>query len=188
MNSTGPIVTVIRHGATIWSATGQHTGCTDLELTSEGEDQARAVGLLAARYGPFELVLCSPLRRTRRTAELAGLEPAEVVEDLREWDYGDLEGLTTDEIRADLPGWPGGETAVAVATRADRVLARIMAEPPSARVAVVAHGHILRVLAARWIEADVTEGRRLALDTATIGRLGWEHGYRVVRSWNAPAT
>ena len=138
-------------------------------------------------------MLCSPLRRARRTAELAGLTPYQVDPDLAEWDYGDFEGRTSDEIHRSIPGWTiwdgpwvGGETAGQVAARADRAIRRILCQPPGSRVAVVAHGHVLRVLAARWLDQPARHGRHLALDTGTVGELGWEHTYRVVRRWNAP--
>lgn len=190
MPDPGPVVTLIRHGETIWSARGQHTGRTDLELTETGEDQARALRALLGEHS-FDVVATSPLRRAIRTAELAGLDPTEIVDDLGEWDYGDLEGLTTSQVRERYPGWtiwsgpwPGGETAAAVGERADRVLARLLHLPAEARVAVVAHGHILRVLGARWLGAEAATGRMLALDTASVSELGWEHRLPVVRRWN----
>jgi probable phosphoglycerate mutase len=186
-----PLAVVIRHGETTWSATGRHTGRTDIPLTARGE--AQAVQLrerLAGRH--FDLVLCSPLMRARGTAELAGLTPLELEPDLVEWDYGDFEGLTTDEIRQEIPGWTiwngpwvGGETIDEVAARADRVVARVRRLPDGAVAALVGHGHILRVLGARWIEAPPSMGRALALETGTISELGWEHEPPVVRRWNA---
>jgi probable phosphoglycerate mutase len=190
MPDSGPAVTLIRHGETTWSANGQHTGRTDLDLTETGEAQARALGPLMGGQ-PFDVVATSPMRRALRTAELAGLTPTEILDDLGEWDYGDLEGLTTPEIRQQYPGWtiwtgpwPGGETAAAVGERADRVVARLQGLPPGTRVALVAHGHILRVLGARWPGAGVATGRMLALDTASVSELGWEHELPVVRRWN----
>jgi probable phosphoglycerate mutase len=180
---------VIRHGATEWSKNGRHTGRTDLPLLPEGEAQAAQVGeLLDGR--PFELVLVSPLGRARETCRLAGyLDEAEVTDDLLEWDYGDYEGVTTATIRETVPGWtvwdgpvPGGETIDEVATRVDRVIARVRAVDGDA--AVFAHGHVLRVLAARWCELDPREGKRLPLETATLNILGWEHEYPAVRVWN----
>ncbi len=190
MSDQGADVVLVRHGETEWSASRRHTGRTDIDLTAEGEEQAKAaVALLGAT--PFDLVLTSPMRRARHTAELAGLAPYEIDDDLREWDYGDFEGLTTPQIHSDYPNWdvwrgpwPGGETSAEVATRADRVVRRAAREGPGKRVAIVAHAHILRVLAARWVELDVTFGRVLALDTATVSKLGWEHDVRVVRRWN----
>jgi probable phosphoglycerate mutase len=180
---------LVRHGATEWSVTGRHTGRTDLPLLPEGEEKARAVGSLLARRH-FALVLTSPLRRARRTAELAGHPEALVDDDLLEWDYGELEGLTTAEIRTSRPGWtvfsgpvPGGETLDEVATRVDRVIAR--ARAVDGDTLVVAHGHVLRVLAARWCELDPVEGRRLPLATATLSVLGWEHAVPGIHLWNA---
>lgn len=190
MPDPGPAVTIIRHGETIWSARGQHTGRTDLELTETGEGQARGLGLLLGER-PFDVVATSPMRRAAITAELAGLHPTEVLDDLREWDYGGLEGLTTPEVRERYPGWtiwtgpwPGGETATDVGERADRVVAWLLGQPAETRIALVAHGHILRVLGARWVGADVATGRMLALDTASLSELGWEHQLPVVRRWN----
>ena len=194
MSAIGPDVVLLRHGETEWSLSGQHTGRTDLDLTPRGEAQAKAAGTMVGDAG-FDLVLTSPMRRARRTAELAGLTPYEIDEDLREWDYGDFEGLTSEEIHDRIPNWtiwdgpwPGGETDEDVAARADRVVRKILHLGPGARAAVVAHGHILRVLAARWLQQDVTLGRFLALGTATVSELGWEHEVRVVHRWNvAPA-
>lgn len=180
---------VIRHGATEWSKNGRHTGRTDLPLLPEGEEQAVQVGrLLHGR--PFGLVLVSPLGRALETCTLAGyIDQAEVTDDLLEWDYGDYEGITTRTIRETDPGWtvwdgaiPGGETVEQVAERADRVIARVRAV--DADCAVFAHGHVLRVLAARWCELDPHEGKRLPLETATLNVLGWEHEYPTVRVWN----
>lgn len=194
MSDQGPDVVLVRHGETEWSLSGRHTGRTDLDLTPTGEAQAKAASTLLGD-GRFDLVLTSPMRRARRTAELAGLTPYEIDEDLREWDYGDFEGLTSDQIHETFPGWtiwtgpwPGGETDGDVAARADRVVRRILRLGPGARLAVVAHGHILRVLAARWLQQDVDMGRLLALDTATVSELGWEHDVRVVRRWNDAPT
>jgi probable phosphoglycerate mutase len=180
---------LVRHGATEWSVDGRHTGRTDLPLLPEGEDQARRAGeLLAGR--PFALVLCSPLGRARETCALAGYaDQAELTDDLREWDYGDYEGVTTAAIREHDPGWtiwdgvvPHGETADDVAARVDRVIARVRSVDGDA--AVFAHGHVLRVLTARWCELDPREGRRFVLDTATLNVLGWEHEYPALRLWN----
>jgi broad specificity phosphatase PhoE len=181
----------MRHGTTEWSESGRHTGRTDLPLTTEGEAEARRLGdLLAGR--PFALVLVSPLARARRTCELAGYGGrAETTADLIEFDYGDYEGLTTEQIRTTAPGWtiwtgscPGGESLEQVAARADRVVERIRALP-AGDVALFAHGHILRVLAARWCDLDPAEGRCFSLDTARLSVLGWEHEYPTLRQWNA---
>lgn len=180
---------IVRHGQTEWSLAGRHTSVTDLPLTEAGEEEARK---LRARLETIEFahVLTSPRTRARRTAELAGFPDAEVDDDLREWAYGDYEGVTGDEIRADNPGWsiwtgsaPGGETADEVATRLDRVVARATAAP--GRTLVFAHGHSSRALAARWLERPAGDGGVFKLDTATISVLGYEHGRRAVAKWNA---
>jgi len=184
-----PEVVLLRHGETEWSASGRHTGRTDVSLTEQGRQQARALGTaVAGRH--FAEVLTSPLQRASETCRLAGLDGT-VVEDVREWDYGDHEGRTTPEIREEVPGWtvwrgpvPGGERLEDVAARADRVVARLLEAGGDA--AVVSHGHFLRVLAARWLELPPVEGRRFALDTATVSVLGTEREARVVRLWNAP--
>lgn len=189
---TGPTVWLMRHGQTEWSANGRHTGRTDIPLTGAGEDQARALAPVVASLD-LDLILCSPLQRARCTAELAGLVPFEVDEDLQEWDYGELEGLTTSQIRDRLPGWsiwdgpwPGAETAADVTARADRVVSRVRHSGAS-RVALVGHGHFSRVTAARWVGSGIGVGRWLLLDTATWSRLGWDRGAPVVEHWNVPA-
>ncbi|MEU5863982.1 MULTISPECIES: histidine phosphatase family protein [unclassified Nonomuraea] len=188
---------LLRHGATEWSTVGKHTGRTDLPLTPDGEAQARALAPLV-KEGTFGLALVSPAQRARRTAELAGLTDYEVDPDLWEWDYGGYEGITSVEIRKTRPGWylwrdgviPGdaehpGESAAEVAARADRVIER--ARRAEGRVVLVAHGHFLRVLAARWLGLDAADGRLLRLDTGTYSRLGFEHSEPVLLSWNSPA-
>ncbi len=182
-----PEVVLIRHGETTWSASGQHTGRTDLPLTERGRRQAEALGAALAAI-PVATTLTSPLRRATETCRLAGLTGT-VVDDLREWDYGDYEGRTTPEIREDVPGWtvwdgpvPGGERLDQVAARADRVIGSI--EAAGEDVAIVSHGHFLRVLAARWLELPAIEGRRLLLDTATLSLLGDDRGVRAIRRWN----
>ena len=184
-----PEVLLLRHGETAWSASGRHTGRTDVPLTERGRRQARALGA-AVRGRRFGLVLTSPLRRATETCRLAGLAGVEDG-DLREWDYGDYEGRTTPAIRQEVPGWtvwrgpvPGGELLEEVAARADRVVERLLAAADD--VAVVSHGHFLRVLAARWLELPALEGRRFALDTATLCLLGVERETRAVLRWNAP--
>jgi broad specificity phosphatase PhoE len=184
---------LVRHGETAWSVTGQHTGWTDLALTAHGEAQAR--GLERALAGlNFAHVLSSPLRRARRTCELAGFAASEVLDpDLMEWNYGDYEGRTLAEIRSTRPGWelfrdgcPGGESVAAIAERADRVVSRLHALEGD--VAIFSSGHVLRVLAARWLGASAALGRGLALDPACISVLGYDHGGAdpVVRLWNDP--
>jgi len=187
-------VLLIRHGETEWSVAKRHTGRTDLPLLPEGEASARRLAPRVARERPFGLVLSSPLARARRTAELAGLEP-ELDPDLQEWDYGDAEGRTTAEIRETRPGWSvwdegprGGETAADVGARADRVIARVLdagtGAGGDATAVLVAHGHLLRILAARWIELPASAGGRLALGTAAVCVLGFERERRVVLRWN----
>jgi probable phosphoglycerate mutase len=187
---------LLRHGATEWSASGKHTGRTDVPLTLLGEEQAGLVaGLIADRN--FALVLASPLRRAQETAKLAGLAHVETDANLVEWDYGGYEGLTTAQIRALLPGWSlwrdgvpagvdgrPGETAADVGGRADRVLTRVLPLLGRGDVALVSHGHFLRVLAARWLSLPPTGGAMLALDTASVSVLGFEHGEHVLRHWN----
>jgi probable phosphoglycerate mutase len=183
-------ILLVRHGQTEWSASGRHTSTTDLPLTDTGRAAARRLGeRLAGR--DFALVLSSPRRRARETCELAGLQP-QLDEDLSEWDYGDYEGRTTPEIRAERPDWslwedgaPGGETAEQVGVRADRVIERALAA--GGDVALFAHGHILRVLGARWLELPPERGASFALDTASLSELGFEREHRVLRLWNASA-
>jgi probable phosphoglycerate mutase len=185
-----PLLSIVRHGATEWSVSGQHTGRTNIPLLSEGELQARATGKLLSDID-FSLVLCSPLERAQRTCELAGLREQAVLEDdLYEWDYGDYEGLTTATIRETRPGWtiwngpcPNGETIEQVSDRADRVIARVRAQ--SGNAIVFAHGHILRVLTARWCELAPVEGQRFVLDPATLSLLGWERETPAVLRWNS---
>jgi len=192
MTTNQPCAVLIRHGETTWSASGRHTGRrTDLPLTPRGENQA---GALASRLAGqhFALVMCSPLTRARRTAELAGLDQVTLDPDLEEWDYGDFEGLTTEEIRAKIPGWtiwegpwPGGETIDEVAQRADRVVARVRALATGETAALVGHGHMLRVVAARWLGAPPQMGRQLILETGTLSDVGWEHETSAIQHWNA---
>ncbi len=180
---------LVRHGATEWSVDGRHTSTTDLPLLPEGEEVAR--GLRDRLDDPaFALVLTSPRLRARRTAELAGFADAEVDDDLREWDYGDYEGVTTAEIRERDPGWtvwshptPGGETAAQVQERLDRVVARVRAVDGSCLV--FGHAHALRALTARWLELPVTDGRHFRLDTATVSVLTYERESPVVLRWNS---
>ncbi len=190
ISTNHPLLYVVRHGATEWSRSGQHTGRTDLPLLPEGEEQARATGSLLANID-FSLVLCSPLQRAQRTCELAGLLDRAVIDtDLQEWDYGDYEGVTTATIRESVPGWtvwsgtcPNGETIEQVSKRADRVIKRVRNE--SGNAIVFAHGHFLRVLTARWCELDPVEGQRLILDPATLSILGWERETPAIRQWNS---
>jgi probable phosphoglycerate mutase len=189
----GPEVVLVRHGETLWSRDGKHTGRTDILLTDEGRRQSERVGG-TLRGRRFALVLTSPLQRAAETCRLAGLGDVAVFRDeLMEWDYGDYEGRTTPEIRTEVPGWslwrdgvPGGETAADVGRRVDGVLAELRALDGD--VAVFAHGHVLRVLAARWLGLPPTEGRLFALDPATISILGYERETPVIRRWNEPVS
>ena len=184
---------LLRHGETEWSATGRHTGRTDVPLTDTGRDDAVRLGaaLRDALTGRSpDLVLTSSLGRARDTAALAGLD-ATVDADLAEWDYGSYEGRTTSDIRTDAPGWtvwthpvPGGETIGEVEARADRVLARARAAGEGAAVVLVGHGHQLRVLAARWIDQPGRFGQRLMLGTAALCVLDHEHGAPALSRWN----
>src|SRR5690242_2635556 len=180
---------IVRHGETEWSRDGRHTSRTDVPLTEAGE---RAAEALAGRLAgvDFGLVLTSPRERARRTAELAGFAHAHVEDDLAEWDYGDYEGITTAEIRRDVPGWtiwtdpcPNGETGEEVARRLDRVVAKVRVH--GGRVLVFGHGHASRALACRWLGLPVEDGRLLRLDTATVSVLGYEHETAAVARWNA---
>ncbi len=186
-----PTVWLARHGETEWARLGRHTSRTDVPLTATGQAQARALGLRLAGHA-FALVLTSPLARATETASLAGFGDRAVTDpDLREWDYGSLEGRLTDDIRAAYPGWtiwhgpwPDGETGEQVAARADRVIARALAVDGD--VLVFGHGHQLRVLAARWLELPAASGAMFALGTATVSMLGWERDARVIDLWNEP--
>ena len=189
MSGEGPEVVLIRHAETEWSLARKHTGRTDIPLTDAGREAARSLlGRLAGRH--FALVLTSPLVRAAETARLAGLEAAEDP-DLMEWDYGEYEGRTTRDIRAERPDWwlwrdgcPGGEAPADVAARADRVIARALAALADGDAALVAHGHVLRALAARWIEQPPDLGARLWLATGALCSLGFERDVRVLRLWN----
>ncbi|MEO6472998.1 MAG: histidine phosphatase family protein [Aeromicrobium sp.] len=188
MTSTSGRLFLIRHGETDWSASGRHTSVTDLDLNEAGV--AAAEGLRSRLLGTeFAQVLTSPRLRARRTATVAGFPDAQVDDDLAEWNYGEYEGVTTVEIRKTIPGWtiwthpcPGGETAVEVSARLDRVVAK--ARSIDGRTAVFAHGHSLRALAVRWLGLPVTDGRLFDLDTATISMLDFERETPVVLRWN----
>jgi probable phosphoglycerate mutase len=180
---------LLRHGSTEWTRTGRHTGRTDVPLDDDGRRQAAQIGrALAGRS--FSQVLVSPLARARETAELAGVTGA-VTPDLAEWDYGDYEGRTTDEIRTERPGWdlfadgvPGGEAAAAVGRRADRVVEA--ARAATGDTLCVAHGHLLRVLAARWVGLPPAAGRLWALSPGSLSVLGYEREVPVLNRWNEP--
>ena len=182
-------VVLVRHGETEWSRSGRHTGRTDVPLTDLGRHQAELLGRrLQGRS--FALVLTSPLGRARETCRLAGLGEGGLLRDeLREWDYGEYEGITTPEIRSRRPDWflwrdgcPGGETAAEVGARADRVVAELRAA--GGDCAVFGHGHMLRVLAARWLGLPPGEGRLLGLSTAALSVLGYERETPVLWLWN----
>ncbi len=189
-------ITVVRHGATSWSRSGRHTGRTDLPLDAEGETDARAIpGRLAALDPPATpaLVLTSPLRRAADTCRLAGFATPVLAEELLEWDYGDYEGRTTAEIQAERPGWdlfhdgcPGGEAIADVAGRVDRLLERLAADPSLAgeEVLMFAHGHLLRVLCARWLHLGGREARHFVLGVGRLGRLSSEYSWPAIVSWN----
>ena len=180
---------LVRHGETEWSKSGQHTGRTDIPLTAMGERQAQALGrFLAGRS--FALVLTSPLGRARETCRLAGFAAAaQVTDDLLEWNYGLYEGRTTASVRAEQPGWsiwttsvPEGETVEQVGERTRRVIAR--ADAVASDVALFAHAHVLRILAACWLGLPPIHGRNLALGTASLSVLGYERENRVLEVWN----
>jgi probable phosphoglycerate mutase len=182
-------VWLLRHAETQWSLDGRHTGRTDIPLTDAGRARARALRPRIAEH-EFALVLCSPLGRARETCELVGLGDAmTTTDDLLEFDYGDYEGMTTPQIRERRPQWtlwadgcPGGETADDVAVRTDRVIDRALSA--AGDVALIAHGHVLRVLAARWVGQPGPFGGRLALGTGSVSVLGFERDVRVVTRWN----
>jgi len=195
---------LLRHGATEWSMAGKHTGRTDVPLTARGVADAAALAPMLARR-KIAAVFVSPAARARRTAEVAGLDSlagvaAKSDPDLWEFDYGGYEGLTTPQIREAWPGWslwrdgviPGdaahpGETIEDVGARADRVLARAAGYLPDADVALVAHGHLLRVLTARWLGLPPGDGRLFRLDTGTVSTLGFERDEPVILTWNVPS-
>jgi broad specificity phosphatase PhoE len=180
-------VVLLRHAETEWSIAGKHTGRTDVPLTDKGRELAAALApRLAGRT--FSLVLASPLSRARVTAELAGLSP-ELDDDLMEWDYGEYEGITTKEIRTTRPDWdlwhdgvPAGESPADVGARVDRVIERVLAADGDC--CLVAHGHVLRVLGARWLEQEPAFGARLWLATGAMCVLGWQRGVRALLNWN----
>jgi probable phosphoglycerate mutase len=190
--SEGTELWLIRHGETEWSLSGQHTSRTDIALTDHGRKRAEELRdyLKGTR---FSAVFVSPMQRARETCQIAGFGGQAVVnDDLREWDYGIYEGKTTPEIRARIPGWSvwkdpivDGETAEQVGARADQVISRsLAASPEGGKVALFAHAHILRILAARWLRLDATQGSLFALGTGSVSVLGWERETRVISSWN----
>jgi broad specificity phosphatase PhoE len=184
-----PRLWLVRHGETEWARLGRHTGNTDVELTDLGRSQAVEAGRKVEGHS-FERVLSSPLGRALETCRIAGFgDRVEVLDDLREWDYGDDEGRTTEEIREERPGWSiwddgpkGGEPIDDVAARADRVIRDVL--DSTGDVLCFAHGHVLRILAARWLDLPAIDGRRFALATATVSVLGWERETAVIQRWN----
>jgi probable phosphoglycerate mutase len=199
--SMGDLI-LLRHGQTAWSLSGQHTGRTDIPLTTEGEARAAELAPALARRH-IAAVFTSPAQRAVRTAELAGLESAgngaKQDPDLWEWDYGGYEGVTTADIAKTRPGWslwrdgivPGdaahpGETVEQVGARVDRVIGRALPLLDDGDVALVAHGHVLRILTARWLGLPPVDGKLFLLDTGTISTLGFEHGEHVIATWNGP--
>ena len=182
-------IVVVRHGETDWSATGKHTSRTDLPLNDDGRRRAAALRDQLSRRR-FEVVLCSPLRRARETCELAGFgERATTCDELREWDYGEYEGMTTPEIRELRPDWdlwrdgcPEGETPAQISARADVVIERLSNTDEDALL--FAHGHILRVLSARWIGYEPAAGEHLLLGAGSLGVLGYDRGTPVIDRWN----
>jgi broad specificity phosphatase PhoE len=189
---------LLRHSETEWSRAGKHTGRTDVPLTAAGEQAAAALAPMLARRD-IVAVFSSPAQRAVRTAELAGLTGVKQDPDLWEWDYGGYEGLTTPQIQEQRPGWflwrdgviPGdaehpGETVQQVGERVDRVLGRVEPLLAGGDVAVVAHGHVLRVLTARYLRLEPSDGKLFRLDTGTVSTLGDEHAEPVVLSWNVP--
>jgi len=188
-----PEIWLLRHGATEWALNGRHTGSSDIPLLPQGEAEARALAPLLGQQA-FDAVYTSPLQRARRTCDLAGLgQQARLEPDLREWDYGRYEGITTAEIRRTVPNWtvfshpcPDGESLEDVQQRCVRLLARLVAEHPGGTVALFAHGHILRSLAGCWLGLGVAGGALLVLNTGSFCVLGSEREQRTLLRWNAP--
>lgn len=186
---SNPQLWLIRHGETEWSLSGAHTGRTDLPLTDRGRQRARALGQFLNQR-PFAIVLVSPLQRARETCKLAGYgDVATIEENLHEWDYGDYEGRSTNDIQKDRPGWnlwrdgvPHGEAVEQVGARARQVIDHALESNGDA--ALFAHGHILRILTACWLQLPPDAGRLFGLDTATVSILGWERDAHVIRLWN----
>lgn len=195
---------LLRHGQTEWSAAGRHTGRTDIPLTANGVADAAALAPEVARRtadGRVAAVFASPAQRAQRTAELAGLTVTKTDPDLWEWDYGGYEGITTAEIQRGRPGWslwrdgviPGdaahpGESVASVGERVDRVIKRATPLLTDGDVVLVAHGHVLRILTARWLGLPPAGGRLFRLDTGTVSSLGTEHAEQVIHTWNVPPT
>jgi broad specificity phosphatase PhoE len=184
-------VHLIRHGETEWSLSGQHTGLTDIPLTEKGRSVAKLWKPILSEES-FALVLTSPLRRAQETCELAGLrDRAQIDSDLTEWNYGEYEGLTPQQIHAKRPGWtiftdgsPDGETPEQVETRIDRVIKKVRAT--DGHIALFSHGHLLRAFAARWIGLRASDGSRFLLDTATLCVMSYYRGIPAIKRWNVP--
>ena len=183
-------VFLVRHGETEWSLNGRHTGSTDIPLTEHGRQVARLLRPILAKES-FTLTLTSPLQRAKETCRLAGFEDAHIEPDLMEWNYGRYEGLTPAEIHAKAPGWllfrdgaPGGEQPEEVGARVDRVIEK--ARAVTGDVILFAHGHVLRVFAARWVGLPSSEGQHFLLDTATMNILSYYRGIPAIKRWNAP--
>lgn len=184
------VLYLIRHGETEWALSGRHTGRTDIQLTDNGREQATRLRKCLSKIS-FNGVLVSPLTRAQETARLAGLTNATICDELAEFDYGKYEGLTTAQIRETVPNWtiwthpcPGGESLDQVAERAAAVIAK--ASKISGNVALVSHGHMLRIVAATWLQLPPTEGRHLMLDTGTLSILGYERETPAIKLWNSP--
>ncbi|WP_413440839.1 histidine phosphatase family protein [Synechococcus sp. MIT S1220] len=186
---------LLRHGATEWAKNGRHTGNTDLPLLPEGEREARALApILSGRV--FAAVLCSPLQRARRTCELSGLaETMQICEEIREWNYGDYEGVTTEDIHRTVPNWtvwthgcPNGESVEEVQSRCERAIETAMNIAGQGDVALFAHGHILRAVTGTWLGLGVSSGQMFKLGTATVSVLGWERKIQAISHWNAPTS
>lgn len=184
-------VFIVRHGETEWSLSGQHTGTTDIPLTEHGRQVARLLRPILAKES-FALALTSPLQRAQETCRLTGFgDVAKVEPDLVEWNYGRYEGLTPAQIHATAPGWlifrdgcPGGEQPEEIGARVDRVIAKVRAV--EGNVALFAHGHVFRVLAARWLGLPPSAGQHFLLDTATMTILSYYRGVPAIKQWNAP--
>jgi len=182
---------LIRHGETEWAKNGRHTGRTDIPLTDAGREQA---GFLLPIFDDvkFSRILSSPLQRALETVKLAGVgSRVELDDDLKEWDYGDYEGITTQQIREKVPGWtiwthpcPNGETIQQITARADRVVAQLRST--KGNIAVFSHGHFLRVLVCRWMDVGADSGRHFMLGTSTLSILGYEHDVPAIKTWNGP--
>jgi len=190
--SEGIELWLVRHGETEWSLSGQHTSRTDISLTEKGRERAEVLRDYL-KETKFDAVFVSPMQRARETCAIAGFADRAVVDnDLKEWDYGIYEGKTTPQIRAEVPDWSvwkdsiiDGEAAEHVGERADTMIARALASAPAGgKVALFAHAHILRILAARWLLLPATGGSLFALGTGSVSVLGWERDTRVVQSWN----